>query len=61
MYLQKVMGENPKSGLCWKIWRQNLKAKDNRWEKGNPLFICELTRGLPAKTGAMSKQEERDL
>lgn len=38
-----------------------MKAKDNRWEKGNPLFICELTRGLPAKTGAMSKQEERDL
>ena len=21
MYLQKVMGENPKSALCWKIWR----------------------------------------
>ena len=38
-----------------------MKAKDNRWEKGNPLFICELTRGLPAKTGAMSKQEGRDL
>lgn len=20
MYLQRVMGENPRSGLCWKIW-----------------------------------------
>lgn len=56
-----IQGVERKWWLCWKIWRQNLKAKNNRWEKGNPLFICELTRGLPAKTGAMSKQEERDL
>lgn len=38
-----------------------LEGKGQQVGKGNPLFIYELTRGLPAKTGAMSKQEERDL
>lgn len=34
-----------------------METKDNRWEKGNPLFIYEHTKGLPANKVGMGKQE----